>query len=52
MLGASISRVFHMYNAWDKCKSRVPSVMLGTNISLTHTAQYLPSVLPSYVGQV
>jgi len=41
-----------MCNAWDKYKSRVPSVMLGTSISLTYTAQYLHSVLPSYVGQV
>ena len=37
-------------NAWDKYKSRVPSVMLGISISLTYTAQCSYSILPSLCG--
>jgi len=41
-----------MCNAWDKYKSRVPRVLLGTSTSLTYMAQYSYSILSSYVGQV
>jgi len=41
-----------MCNAWDKYKSRVPSIMLGTGIILTYTTRIHTVFYHPYVGQV